>query len=67
MDRISLTKVTVRHHEAFRVMTDGDPVQQIFLLTPHTNFLHTLLSTTFDCKRRTSGKYPSPCAKYVKL
>ena len=41
----SVPRIAVWHHEACRVMTNGDPEGLIFLSYPHTNtrffFLHT--------------------------
>ena len=33
----SVLRIAVWHHEACRVMTNGDPEAQIFLSYPHTN------------------------------
>ena len=33
----SVTRITIWHHEAYRVMTNGDPEGRIFLSYPHTN------------------------------
>ena len=33
----SVTCITVWHHEAWRVMTNGDPESWVFLSYPHTN------------------------------
>ena len=30
-------RITIRHHQACPVMTNGDPEGQIFLPDPHTN------------------------------
>ena len=41
-------RITVWNHEACRVMTNGDPEEQIFLSYPHTNNrLFFLLTTAF--------------------
>ena len=47
-DRIekSVPRVVVWHHEACRVMTNGDPEGQIFLSYPHTNNGFFFLLTT---------------------
>ena len=43
-------RITVRHHDACRVMTNGDPEGQIFLSYPHTNNgFFFLLPTVFVC------------------
>ena len=56
----SFTRVTDRHHEAWRVMPNSDPEWQIFLSTPYTHdsyfFLHISRFTTFDFSPRTCFK-----------
>ena len=42
----STWSIAVRHHEACRVMTNGDPVGLIFLSYPHTNNGFFFLLTT---------------------
>ena len=42
----SFMMITVRHHEACRVMTNGDPERRIFLSYPHTNNGFFFLLTT---------------------
>ena len=42
----SVPNITVWHHEACRVMTNGDPAGQIFLSYPHTNNGFFFLLTT---------------------
>ena len=46
----SVPRITVWHHEACRVMTNGDPEGRIFLNYPQTNngfFSYSLLNTAF--------------------
>ena len=44
----SIPRITVWHHEACRVMTNGDFEERIFLSYPHTNDkLFFLLTTVF--------------------
>ena len=42
----SVPRIAVWHHEACRVMTNGDPEGQIFLSYPHTNNGFFFLLTT---------------------
>ena len=42
----SVPRIAVWHHEACRVMTNGDPEGQIFLSHPHTNNGFFFLLTT---------------------
>ena len=42
----SVLRIAVWHHEACRVMTNGDPNVQIFLSYPHTNNGFFFLLTT---------------------
>ena len=42
----SVPRIAVWHHEACRVMTNGDPVGPIFLSYPHTNNGFFFLLTT---------------------
>ena len=42
----SITRIAVWHHEACRVMTNGDPGGQIFISYPHTNNGFFFLLTT---------------------
>ena len=42
----SVLRITVWHHEACRVMTNGDPEGQSFLSYPHTNNGFFFLLTT---------------------
>ena len=42
----SVPRITVWHHEACRVMTNGDPEGPIFLSYPHTNNGFFFLITT---------------------
>ena len=50
----SVPRIAVWHHEACRVMTNGDPEGQIFLSNPHTNngffFLLTFVFFLFENK-----------------
>ena len=43
----SVPRIAVWHHEACRVMANGDPEGQTFLSYPHTNNGFFLLLTTF--------------------
>ena len=43
----SIPRITVWHHEACRVMTNGDPEGWIFLSYPHTNNGFFFLLTSF--------------------
>ena len=45
----SVPRIAVWHHEAFRVMTNGDPEGRIFLSYPHTNngFFFLLITVLF--------------------
>ena len=43
---ISVPRIAVRHHEAYRVMTNGDPEENDFLSYPHTNNGFVFLLTT---------------------
>ena len=43
---LSVPRITVWHHEACRVMTNGDPEGRIFLFHPHTNNGFFFLLTT---------------------
>ena len=44
----SIPRIAVWHHEAWRVMTNGDPEGRIFLSYPHTsNGFFFLLTTVF--------------------
>ena len=56
----SVTRVTVRHHKACRMIPNSDPEWQIFLTTPYTHeryfFLHTFWFTIFDFQSRTCYK-----------
>ena len=42
----SVPRIAVWHHEACRMMTNGDPKGQIFLSYPHTNNGFFFLLTT---------------------
>ena len=33
----SAPRITLRHHKACQMMTNGDPEERIFLTYPHTN------------------------------
>ena len=47
----SIPRITVWHHEACRMITNGDPEGRIFLSYPHTNNrLFFLLTTCFYFK-----------------
>ena len=50
----SVPRITVCHHEACQVMTNGDPEGQIFLSDPHTNngFFFLLTTVVFYFKIR---------------
>ena len=49
----SVPRIAVWHHEACRVMTNGDPEEQIFLSYPHTNNgFFFLLTTVFLIKNK---------------
>ena len=43
---ISVQRIAVSHHEACRVMTNGDLEGRIFLSYPHTNNVFFFLLTT---------------------
>ena len=45
----SVPKITIWHHEACQVMTNGDPKGQIFLSYPHMNNGFFCLLTTVFC------------------
>ena len=46
----SVTRIAVWHHEACRVMKNGDPEGRVFLSFPHTNNGFSFLFTTvFIC------------------
>ena len=46
----SVPRITPWHHEAIRLMTNGDPEGQIFQSYPHTNGFFFLLTTVFTLK-----------------
>ena len=50
----SVPRITVWHHEACRVMTNGDPEGRIFLSYPHTNngFFFLLTAVFFIFKNK---------------
>ena len=48
----SVPRITVWHHEACRLMTNGDPVGLIFLSFPHTNNRLFFLLTTLFVKKK---------------
>ena len=49
----SVPRIAVWHHEACRVMTNGDPEGRIFLSYPHTNNgFFFLLTTVFLFKNK---------------
>ena len=43
----SVSRIAVWHHEACRVMTNGDPEGRVFLSYPHTHDIFFFLRTTF--------------------
>ena len=44
----SVPRITVWHHKVYRVMTNGDPDQRIFLSYPHmTNGFYFLLTIKY--------------------
>ena len=48
-----VSRIAIWHHEACRVMTNGDPEGQIFLSYPHTNngFFFLLITVFFFIKK----------------
>ena len=52
----SVPRITVWHHEACRVMTNGDPEGRIFLSYPHTNNRLFFLLTTYVYFKISFGK-----------
>ena len=46
IEKKSAPRIIVRHHEACRVMTNGDPEARIFLFYPNTNNGFFFLLTT---------------------
>ena len=54
----SVSRITVRHHEAYRMMTKGDPKGQLFLSHYHTNngfFFLFITLTEYKNLSRISG------------